>query len=75
MHEHATHSHASKQEHVLREREVRVAVDGRTAELYDEQLRLRGEAQTAERRATFLAEATTLLSSSLDYERTLEAVA
>ncbi|HEX8338756.1 MAG TPA: PAS domain S-box protein, partial [Pyrinomonadaceae bacterium] len=47
----------------------------RTAELYDEQRRLRGEAQTAERRATFLAEATTLLSSSLDYEKTLEAVA
>ncbi|MET0650319.1 MAG: ATP-binding protein [Pyrinomonadaceae bacterium] len=47
----------------------------RTAELYDEQLRLRGEAQAAERRATFLAEATTLLSSSLDYEKTLEAVA
>ena len=47
----------------------------RTAELYDEQHHLRGEAQTAERRATFLAEATTLLSSSLDYEKTLEAVA
>ena len=47
----------------------------RTAELYDEQRRLRGEAQAAERRATFLAEATTLLSSSLDYEKTLEAVA
>ncbi|HEX8187475.1 MAG TPA: PAS domain S-box protein [Pyrinomonadaceae bacterium] len=47
----------------------------RTAELYDEQRRLRGEAQAAERRANFLAEATTLLSSSLDYERTLEAVA
>ncbi|HEX8290195.1 MAG TPA: PAS domain S-box protein [Pyrinomonadaceae bacterium] len=47
----------------------------RTAELYDEQRRLRGEAEAAERRATFLAEAATLLSSSLDYERTLEAVA
>jgi PAS domain S-box-containing protein len=47
----------------------------RTAELYDEQRRLRGEAQAAARRATFLAEATTLLSSSLDYEKTLEAVA
>jgi PAS domain S-box-containing protein len=47
----------------------------RTAELYDEQRRLRGEAQVAARRATFLAEATTLLSSSLDYEKTLEAVA
>ncbi|MBV9925814.1 MAG: PAS domain S-box protein [Acidobacteria bacterium] len=47
----------------------------RTAELYDEQRRLRGDAQAAERRATFLAEASTLLSSSLDYEKTLEAVA
>ncbi|HEX8118518.1 MAG TPA: PAS domain S-box protein, partial [Pyrinomonadaceae bacterium] len=34
----------------------------RTAELYDEQRRLRGEAQADERRATFLAEASTLLS-------------
>jgi PAS domain S-box-containing protein len=47
----------------------------RTAELYDEQSRQRGEAEAAERRASFLAEATTLLSSSLDYEKTLEAVA
>ncbi|HWW73866.1 MAG TPA: PAS domain S-box protein, partial [Pyrinomonadaceae bacterium] len=47
----------------------------RTAELYDEQSRLRREAESAERRASFLAEATTLLSSSLDYEKTLEAVA
>jgi PAS domain S-box-containing protein len=47
----------------------------RTAELYDEQRRLRGESQAAERRATFLAEAMTLLSSTLDYEKTLEAVA
>ncbi|HEX8353668.1 MAG TPA: ATP-binding protein, partial [Pyrinomonadaceae bacterium] len=47
----------------------------RAAELYDEQRRLRGEAEAAERRATFLAEATSLLSSSLDYEKTLEAIA
>jgi PAS domain S-box-containing protein len=47
----------------------------RTAELYDEQRRLRHEAVTSERRATFLAEAATLLSTSLDYEKTLEAVA
>ena len=47
----------------------------RTAELYDEQRSLRGEAEAAERRATFLAEATSLLSTSLEYERTLEAVA
>jgi PAS domain S-box-containing protein len=47
----------------------------RTAELYDEQRQIRHEAEAAERRASFLAEATTLLSSSLDYEKTLEAVA
>jgi PAS domain S-box-containing protein len=47
----------------------------RTAELYDEQRRMRGQAEEAERRASFLAEATTLLGSSLDYEKTLEAVA
>ncbi|MDT7690074.1 MAG: hypothetical protein QOE46_2833 [Acidobacteriota bacterium] len=47
----------------------------RTAELYEEQSRQRREAEAAERRASFLAEATTLLSSSLDYEKTLEAVA
>jgi PAS domain S-box-containing protein len=47
----------------------------RTAELYDEQRRMRREAEDAERRASFLAEATTLLSSSLNYEKTLEAVA
>ncbi|MDT5159311.1 MAG: hypothetical protein QOH51_3668 [Acidobacteriota bacterium] len=47
----------------------------RTAELYDEQQRISREAEAAEMRAYFLAEATTLLSSSLDYEKTLEAVA
>ncbi|HEX8719571.1 MAG TPA: PAS domain S-box protein [Pyrinomonadaceae bacterium] len=47
----------------------------RTAELYDEQRRLRREAVTSERRATFLAEAAAVLSASLDYEKTLEAVA
>ncbi len=47
----------------------------RTADIYDEQRRLRGEAEGAERRATFLAEATSLLSTSLEYEKTLEAIA
>ncbi|HEY0171966.1 MAG TPA: ATP-binding protein [Pyrinomonadaceae bacterium] len=47
----------------------------RTADIYDAQRRLRGEAEAAERRATFLAEATSLLSTSLEYERTLEAIA
>jgi PAS domain S-box-containing protein len=46
-----------------------------TAELYEEQSRLRREAEEATRRAAFLAEAAAALSSSLDYERTLEAVA
>jgi PAS domain S-box-containing protein len=47
----------------------------RTAELYDEQRRLRAEAEAAGRRASYLSGATTALSSSLDYEKTLEAVA
>jgi GAF domain-containing protein len=46
-----------------------------TAELYDQQLRLRGEAEIAERRASFLAEAGAVLASSLDYQATLAAVA
>jgi PAS domain S-box-containing protein len=45
-----------------------------TAELYEEQSRLRAAAESAGRRATFLAEATAVLSSSLDYERTLDAL-
>jgi PAS domain S-box-containing protein len=46
-----------------------------TAELYEEQSRLRREAEDASRRAAFLAEAAAVLTSSLEYERTLEAVA
>jgi PAS domain S-box-containing protein len=46
-----------------------------TAELYEEQSRLRREAEEASRRAAFLAEAASVLTSSLDYERTLQAVA
>lgn len=46
-----------------------------TAELYEEQKRLRVEAEASERRAAFLAEAATVLSSSLDYEATLQSVA
>ncbi|MGE5569868.1 MAG: GAF domain-containing protein [Rhodospirillales bacterium] len=45
------------------------------ANLYDEQKRMRAEAQAAERRAAFLADATALLGSSLDYETTLAQVA
>ncbi|MEO8520466.1 MAG: GAF domain-containing protein [Acidobacteriota bacterium] len=46
-----------------------------TAELYDQQRRERQEAEHARRQAAFLADATALLSRSLDYEHTLAAVA
>lgn len=46
-----------------------------TAELYERQTQLRGEAEAAERRSRFLAEAGAALSSSLDYDRTLASVA
>lgn len=45
-----------------------------TAELYDRESRLRQLAQADERRASFLAEAGQVLSSSLDYEATLASV-
>jgi PAS domain S-box-containing protein len=45
------------------------------AELYEEQSRLRAAAQAAERRSSFLAEASRVLSSSLDYQKTLAQVA
>ena len=45
------------------------------AELYDEQRVGRDAADYARQRATFLAEAGTILNASLDYERTLAAVA
>ena len=46
-----------------------------TAELYEDQRRGREAADSARERAAFLAEAGTVLSSSLDYEATLAAVA
>jgi PAS domain S-box-containing protein len=46
-----------------------------TAELYERQKSLRLIAESAERRANFLAEAGRVLSSSLDYETTLSSVA
>jgi PAS domain S-box-containing protein len=46
-----------------------------TAELYDEQRKVREAADHARQQAAFLAEAGTVLSSSLDYEATLAAVA
>jgi signal transduction histidine kinase len=42
---------------------------------YEEQSRLRTEAEAAERRSTFLSEASAVLASSLDYETTLSRVA
>jgi PAS domain S-box-containing protein len=46
-----------------------------SSELYEEQRRLRSEGDEAERRAHFLAEASRILASTLDYERTLAQVA
>ena len=46
-----------------------------TAELYEEQRSAREAADHARERATFLAEASTALSASLDYEATLRSVA
>jgi PAS domain S-box-containing protein len=46
-----------------------------TAELYEEQSRLREEAQRAQAHSSFLSEASAILSSSLDYEVTLKNVA
>ena len=46
-----------------------------TADLYEEQRRAREAADHARHRAAFLAEAGTVLSSSLDYEETLRSVA
>jgi PAS domain S-box-containing protein len=46
-----------------------------TADLYEEQRHAREAADHAREQATFLAEAGTVLSSSLDYESTLSAVA
>jgi PAS domain S-box-containing protein len=46
-----------------------------TAELHLEQQRLRQAAEAAERRAAFLAQASSMLASSLDYQVTLQRVA
>ncbi|HEY7789556.1 MAG TPA: ATP-binding protein [Vicinamibacterales bacterium] len=46
-----------------------------SAELYEEQAALREAAEIGRQQATFLAEAGATLSASLDYERTLAAVA
>ncbi|HLK31643.1 MAG TPA: GAF domain-containing protein [Terriglobales bacterium] len=46
-----------------------------TAELYEEQVRLRQQAEAQRRRATFLAQASAALGSSLDFNITLQRVA
>jgi PAS domain S-box-containing protein len=46
-----------------------------SAELYEAQSKMRAEAEAAGRRSKFLAEASTLLASSLDYQTTLAQVA
>ncbi len=72
-----------RQPHQFSDRELRVAtalanlagaaIGG--AELYDEQRRLRAEAQSAEWRSNFLSEASRVLFSTLDYKVTLARVA
>ena len=72
-----------RQLHQFSETEVRVAtalanLAGAaisSTELYEEQSRMRAEAEAAEQRAYFLAEASTVLASSLDYRTTLTQVA
>jgi GAF domain-containing protein len=72
-----------RRQHKFSDRELRVAVALANlagaaiggAELYDEQRRLRAEAQSAEWRSNFLSEASRLLYSTLDYEATLARVA
>jgi PAS domain S-box-containing protein len=46
-----------------------------STELYEEQSRMRSEAEDAERRAQYLAEASRVLASTLDYQKTLAQVA
>ncbi|HEV2911889.1 MAG TPA: PAS domain S-box protein [Pyrinomonadaceae bacterium] len=68
-----------RQPHAFDETEVRVAsalanLAGSaisSTELYEEQSRMRAEAEAAERRSQLLAEASKLLASTLDYELTL----
>jgi PAS domain S-box-containing protein len=46
-----------------------------STELYEEQSRMRAEAEDAERRASYLGEASRVLASTLDYQQTLAQVA
>jgi signal transduction histidine kinase len=53
----------------------RIALAVTQSRLYESERRARRDAEEAHRRLSFLAEASTILSSSLDYEATLQAVA
>jgi PAS domain S-box-containing protein len=53
----------------------RIALAITQAQTYEDERRARHEAELAHRRLAFLAEASTLLATSLDYESTLRAVA
>jgi PAS domain S-box-containing protein len=72
-----------RQTHQFNETEVRVAtalanLAGSaisSSELYEEQSQMRAEAEGAERRANYLAEASRALASTLDYQQTLVRVA
>jgi signal transduction histidine kinase/CHASE3 domain sensor protein/ActR/RegA family two-component response regulator len=72
-----------REKHRFAENDVRVATAFAsiaaaaigTAELYEEQTRLRSSAEAGERRSAFIAQAAAVLASSLDYQTTLAAVA
>jgi signal transduction histidine kinase len=53
----------------------RIALAVTQAQLYESERSARRDAEEAHRRLSFLAEASTILASSLDYESTLQAVA
>ena len=53
----------------------RIALAITQSQAYEDERRARHEAELAHRRLAFLAEASTLLATSLDYESTLRAVA
>jgi PAS domain S-box-containing protein len=53
----------------------RIALAVRQSHLYESERSARREAEDAHRRLSFLVEASTILSSSLDYESTLQSVA
>jgi signal transduction histidine kinase/putative methionine-R-sulfoxide reductase with GAF domain len=70
------HSHFDEEDmRLLRLMADRLALAISQAQLYEDERTARRDAELAHRRLSFLAEASTLLASSLDYESTLKAVA